>query len=214
MTYQIIKKNIKSIILRVDKNGVIKVSAPKHTSKENIQNFVAKHTQWIESKLQNLPKYAHNESIKYFDKSYILQISTDSKNRIVESQNLFGEDILEIYLKEISTQNIKKMIFSWYKTKSQNLIESIIESYKNAINREVSKITLREMTTKWGSCNYKSAKISLNISLFSKPKICFEYVLLHELVHLIHPNHGKGFYAMLESLMPNWREVKTMLNQS
>lgn len=214
MTYKIIKKNIKSLILRVDKNGVIKVSAPKHTSRENIQNFVEKHTQWIESKLKNIPKYANNEVIKYFDKSYILQINLAPKNRIVESQNLFSESILELYIKEDSIKNIKKMIFKWYKNKSQNLITSIVESYQYAINRKISKISLREMATKWGSCNYKNATITLNVSLFSKPQICFQYVLLHELVHLIHPNHGSGFYKMLESLMPNWREIKTMLNQS
>lgn len=213
MTYEIIKKNIKSIILRVDKNGKVKVSVPKYISKERIQDFVAKHTQWIESKQKNIPKYANGEIIKYFDKQYILQVNLSSKNTAKEAKNLFGEDILELFLKQDSTKNIKKMIEKWYKSKSQNLIYSIIESHKNTINREVSHITLREMTTKWGSCNYKTAKITLNTSLFHKPKICFEYVLTHELVHLIHPNHGKDFYKMLESLMPNWREAKMLLNQ-
>ena len=216
MNYQLTTKNIKSITLRVDKNGIVKVSAPRHTSKEFIQNFVAKHSKWIESKLQKIPKYADNEVIKYFDERFILQVRFAQKNSIVESQNLFGEKTLEIALKaldspQIQSKQIKKMIFKWYRKKSQNLVDSIIQKHKSIINREVSHISFREMTSKWGSCNHTRARISLNVALFSRPQICFEYVLTHELAHLLHPNHGRGFYATLESLMPNWREAKALL---
>lgn len=230
MNYQLTTKNIKSITLRVDKNGIVKVSAPRHTSKEFIQNFVNKHSKWIESKLQKIPKYANNEVICYFDKRYILQVRIAQKNSIVESQNILSEKTLEIALKmpnfynatipnaiseltphTIYSEQIKKMVFKWYKQKSQNLIDSIITKYKSTIDREIKRISFREMTSKWGSCNYTKARITLNVSLFSKPQICFEYVLLHELVHLIHPNHGRGFYAMLDSLMPHWREAKMLL---
>ena len=231
MNYQLTTKNIKSITLRVDKNGIVKVSAPRHTSKEFIQNFVAKHSKWIESKLQKIPKYADNEAINYFDKKYILQVRFAPKNSIVESQNLFGEKTLEIALKagdlanhtaqfhahfqtahfQAQTAQIKKMIFKWYKKKSQNLVDSIIQKHKSTINRAVSHISFREMTSKWGSCNHTRARISLNVALFSRPQICFEYVLTHVLAHLLHPNHGRGFYATLEALMPNWREAKALL---
>lgn len=214
--YQLTTKNIKSITLRVDKNGVIKVSAPRHTSKEFIQNFVNKHSKWIESKLQTIPKYADGEAIYYFSEKYILHLRIAPKNSVCESQNLFGEKTLEIALKSIDsaqTQNekIKKMIFKWYRKKSQNLVDSIIAKHKSVINRDISHISFREMTSKWGSCNYKEARISLNIALFSRPQICFEYVLTHELAHLLQPNHGRGFYAVLGMLMPNWREAKALL---
>ena len=216
MNYQLTTKNIKSITLRVDKNGIVKVSAPRHTSKEFIQNFVAKHSKWIESKLQKIPKYADNEVIKYFDERFILQVRFAQKNNVCESQNLFGEKTLEIALKagdlpQIQSKQIKKMIFKWYKKKSQSLVDSIIQKHKSIINRAVSHISFREMTSKWGSCNHTRARISLNVALFSRPQICFEYVLTHELAHLLHPNHGRGFYATLESLMPNWREAKALL---
>ncbi len=231
MTYQLTTKNIKSITLRVDKNGIVKVSAPRRVSRDRIDDFVAKHSEWIESKLQKIPKYADNEIVEYFGESYILQVRIAQKNSIIESQNLFGEKTLDIAIKaqsaemiariqsannygridKIQSEQIKKLIFKWYRQKSQSLIDSIIARYKSAINREVARITLREMSSKWGSCNYTKARISLNVALFSKPQICFEYVLLHELIHLIHPNHGRGFYAMLDSLMPHWREVKALL---
>ena len=235
MTYELTKKNIKSLTLRVDKNGIIKVSAPKRISKEYIDNFVAKHSEWITKKQQKIPKYADNEAINYFCEKYILQVRFAPKNSIVESQNLFGEKTLEIALKAVDSANhtahfqahcqtqmaqfqahfqtaqIKKMIFKWYKKKSQSLVDSIIQKHKSVINRDVSHISFREMTSKWGSCNHTRARISLNVALFSRPQICFEYVLTHELAHLLHPNHGRGFYATLEALMPNWREAKALL---
>lgn len=213
MTYQLTTKNIKSITLRVDKNGIVKVSAPRRVSRAQIDNFVARHQEWIARKIESTPKYANGAIVKYFDESYILQINFGAKNSVREAQNLFGEKTLEIALTRLDSANIKKMIFKWYRQKSQNLLWQIAQSYKSAINREVRRISLREMTTKWGSCNYRNATISLNIALFRKPQICIEYVLLHELVHLIHPNHGAGFYAMLGELMPNWREVKDLLKR-
>lgn len=211
MTYQLTTKNIKSITLRVDKNGIVKVSAPRRVSRAHIDNFVEKHKEWIARKIEGTQKYTDGAIVKYFGESYILQVRIAQKNSIVESQNLFGEKTLEIALARLDSANIKKMIFKWYRQKSQNLIDSTIARYKSAINRDVRRISLREMTTKWGSCNYRNATISLNIALFRKPQICIEYVLLHELVHLIHPNHGAGFYAMLGEIMPHWREVKAIL---
>ena len=224
MTYQLTTKNIKSITLRVDKNGVVKVSAPRRVSRERIDDFVARNMEWIESKLHKIPKYADNEMVEYFGERYILQVRIAQKTSIFETQNLFGEKMLDITLKaqnaeqinaiqshKIQSQKVKKLIFKWYRQKSQNLIDSIINRYKSAINREVSHIAIKEMSTKWGSCNFNKARISLSTALFARPQICFEYVLLHELIHLIHPNHGSGFYAMLGALMPNWREVKDLL---
>lgn len=206
MHYQIITKNVKSLILRVDKNGIVKVSASKYHNREYIDSFVKQNLAWIENRLQKIPRYESGSIVRYFDEQYILDISTAKRNSIVESNN-----ILSLKVRDIS--HIKKLIFKWYAKKSQPMLNSMLTMYKDRIGREARKITFKEMSSRWGSCNYHRASISLNTRLFSKPSICLEYVLLHELVHLIHPNHGKGFYSMLDSLMPNWREIKDILNK-
>lgn len=99
MTYQLTTKNIKSITLRVDKNGIVKVSAPRRVSRAHIDDFVARHSDWIRAKLHKIPKYADNEIVEYFGESYILQVRIAQKNSIIESQNLFGEKTLDITLK-------------------------------------------------------------------------------------------------------------------
>ena len=103
------------------------------------------------------------------------------------------------------------MINHYFTSLSNDYINSIIIKYSNAISRKVESVKFRNMTSRWGSCNVKNATITLNTILFRKPIICLEYVLLHELVHLVYANHSRDFYNLLESLMPNWREIKFIL---
>lgn len=207
MQYKIIRKNIKRIVIRFDKNGKIRVSAPYFIKDSNIHNFVESKKEWIEEKQKNIQKYDDNAKIIFFDKTYILKLIESNFNKIIEYDNT-----LEVYLKDLKNiKQIKKLILKWYEDKSKDIIQNIINKYINKIGRKADKIKLREMTTRWGSCNYKKANITLNTTLFRKPKICFEYVLLHELIHLIHPNHGDEFYFTLKSLMSNYKEIDKIL---
>lgn len=211
MQYKIIRKNIKSIVIRLDKYGDIRVSAPNWIKLSDIDNFVESKKHWIgirqERLKNNLQKYENNARIPYFETSYILKLIPNPRSKILQNG-----DYLEIWMPNFDDiKKIEKLILRWYNDKSKSDVYSIISKYQNAINREVSSIRFRNMTTRWGSCNVKKATIILNTTLFSKPKICFEYVLLHELVHLIHANHGAEFYNVLESIMPNWIEIKRIL---
>lgn len=211
MQYKIIRKNIKSIVIRLDKYGDIRVSAPHWIKLSDIDNFVESKKHWIgirqERLKNNLQKYENNARIPYFETSYILKLIPNPRSKILQNG-----DYLEIWMPNFDDiKKIEKLILRWYNDKSKSDVYSIISKYQNAINREVSSIRFRNMSTRWGSCNVKKATITLNTTLFSKPKICFEYVLLHELVHLIHANHGAEFYNVLESIMPNWIEIKRIL---
>lgn len=211
MQYKIIRKNIKSIVIRLDKYGDIRVSAPHWIELSDIDNFVESKKYWIgirqERLKNNLQKYENNARIPYFETSYILKLIPNPRSKILQNG-----DYLEIWMPNFDDiKKIEKLILRWYNDKSKSDVYSIISKYQNAINREVSSIRFRNMSTRWGSCNVKKATITLNTTLFSKSKICFEYVLLHELVHLIHANHGAEFYNVLESIMPNWIEIKRIL---
>ncbi|RAX51807.1 hypothetical protein CCY99_08380 [Helicobacter sp. 16-1353] len=211
MQYKITRKRIKNIIIRLDKYGNIKVSAPYWAKIIDINNFVESNKNWIETRqkklINNIQRYENGIEISYFEHRYILKLMPYSKSRILQNGNY-----LEIWTPNIDDINkIEKLVLKWYISQSQDYIDSIISKYGNAINRDVCGIRFRRMTTRWGSCNVRKATISLNSILFSKPKICLEYVLLHELVHLIHANHSRKFYDVLESLMPNWRKIKNIL---
>lgn len=248
MTYEITKKNIKYLVLRVDKDGKIKVSAPKYQTRENIARFVELHKFWIESRLKKIQKYEDSARVKYFEKTYILRVlraengakcgvcevldssesrescesfeshesheSRESSGESLESSSANLESTLKITAKNPrDSREIKKIVLGYFAKITQGAIDSIVESHKSTINRQIQAIRFREMTSKWGSCNFKTAKITLNTALFSYPRECFEYVLCHELAHLLVPNHGREFYALLGRLYPRWREAKRILKE-
>ena len=95
---------------------------------------------------------------------------------------------------------------SFYYKKAEILFRELIDKYIVYINKPVTKIRIKKMTTRWGSCNYKKGYINLNIELMKKDIKFIEYVVLHELTHLIYPNHSKEFYLFIENIMPNFRE--------
>ena len=211
MQYLLTKKRIKNIILRLDKYGNIKVSAPFWVRNDVIDNFVDSKKEWIESRLNiiknNLPKYISGEKIFYFENQYTLNLISSNRNKVDIIDN-----VLNIYSTDLlNTKKIEKLIFIFFSQLSNTYINEILHKYKNVINRDVKSIKFRNMTSRWGSCSTKAATIRLNTLLFKKPRICLEYVLLHELVHLIYANHSKDFYYLLTALMPNWREIKAIL---
>ena len=101
---------------------------------------------------------------------------------------------------------LKEDLYLFYYRKAEVLFGELIDKYIVYINKSVTKIRIKKMKTRWGSCNYKKGYINLNIELMKKDIKFIEYVVLHELTHLIHPNHSKEFYKFIENIMPNFRE--------
>lgn len=211
MQYLLTKKRIKNIILRVDRYGNIKISAPIWVKNDVIDRFINSKREWIESRQNaiknNLTKYINGEKISYFENIYTLNLIYSNRNKV----NII-DDVLNVYTTDLlNTKKIEKLIFGFFSKISNAYINEILYKYKNVITRDVKSIKFRNMTSRWGSCSTRAATIRLNTCLFKKPRICLEYVLLHELVHLVYANHGRDFYNLLESLMPNWRKIRDIL---
>jgi predicted metal-dependent hydrolase len=85
------------------------------------------------------------------------------------------------------------------------VFDEYIEKYSYLIDKSINRVSLKYMNTRWGSCNYKKGYINLNINLIHKNKEFIEYVVFHELVHLLYPNHGKDFYAFIYKYMPDYK---------
>lgn len=212
----ITRKKIKRIILRLDRFGNLVVSAPFWAKKSDICAFVEEKSEWIERRrkeiLDSLPRYENGARFVLFDESYALKITQiPPKSRAKVEQR--GE-VLEVFVED--SQNlakIEKLLFKWCENAAASEVSRIIEKYKSVINREPSCVKWRQMHTRWGSCNVKSAKITLSAMLFKKPRICLEFVLLHELAHLLVANHGAEFHTIMRVAMPNYREIARLLNQ-
>ena len=105
----------------------------------------------------------------------------------------------------------KELLEKWYKTRLKELVLPHISRLENVMNVKVSKLTIRTMKSRWGTCNYKEKKICLNTELAKKPFESIEYVLIHELAHLLERGHQKEFKAVMDKFSPAWRRLRKEL---
>lgn len=181
------KKRVKYLRLKITKTGDIRLVAPLNASKFQIESFISSHTKWIEKTLSKIPKTDPN-SIKFLGKNYQIQISPDFK--IIDNQ-IFTPDI------QTFTNYANSIL--------KDLINQYINIYNPKINRPINAIRIKKMNTRWGSCNSKKGYLNFSTNLIQKDIKFIEYVVLHELAHLIYPHHQKEFYDFIYSLMPDFK---------
>jgi len=211
---QIIKKEVKNITLKVKPSGEVSITTPKHTSSEHIEHILNKRAKWVKKKQEffanfhNTSKeYVSGEDFKYLGRSYRLKV-IESKEEKVKLQRGY----LEVYVKNKNDLVKKqKLVYEWYYERALLHFFNILQEYNKIVKQEIKDIKIRQMKTRWGSCNVHKSYINLNIELIKKSRESIEYVIFHELTHLIHSNHSKEFYNYLALYMPDWEERKRRL---
>jgi len=108
----------------------------------------------------------------------------------------------------------QSLVYEWYYEKALFHFFNILQEWNKIVKKDIKDIKIRQMKTRWGSCNPHKSYINLNIELIKKPRICIDYVVFHELVHLIWPNHSKEFYNYLSLYMSDWKERKILLEKN
>ena len=119
---------------------------------------------------------------------------------------------LELFVKDKSDIKRKEnLIYEWYYEKATLYFFNILQEFNKIVKQDIKSVKIRQMKTRWGSCNSYKSYINLNIELIKKPKACIEYVVFHELAHLLYSNHSKHFYDYLTLYMPDWQKRKEIL---
>lgn len=217
IVYTIQFSNRKTLTIAVSPDGEVIAKAPYAADREVIRAKVHKRAAWI-LKQQNyfksfgerMPerKYISGESHLYLGRQYILRV-TEGKPDSVKYKGRYFEIVCS------SKANAKELMKRWYrdhaKTKFTKIAEPIIGRFKR-YNVEPSSLYIQEMNNRWGSCT-NSRKIILNTELIKAPRPCIEYVITHELCHLVHREHNKQFFELLHNEMPDWEKWKNKLEQ-
>lgn len=203
------RKRIKNINLRVKPNGKICVSAPYGVSVARITAFVSSKYGWIKSKIQNSKPdigygFVNNGNIILFGKTYPFEKVKGNKNSII-----FSEKVV-LTLKENADEN--KVLEKFLKEVLSSVIDEFLPDRVRRTGLKPSAVAIRNMKTRWGTCNIKTKKITLSLQLVKKPKECVDYVITHELGHIINRYHDKRFYNYMDNNYPEWRKVKKLLN--
>ena len=214
---KIVRKDVKNITLKVRPNGEAILTAPKTASDEHIKFIIEKRAKWIAQKRAFFAsfktpekEYVSGEDFKYLGRSYRLKV-VQSKEECVKLQRGY----LELFVKDKNDLERKRnLVYEWYNEKATLYFFNILQEFNKIVKQDIKSVKIRQMKTRWGSCNPYKSYINLNIELIKKPRACIEYVVFHELVHLLHPDHSKKFYEHLSLYMPDWQKRKEILERT
>jgi len=221
-SYELVRKKVKNINLRIKSDLSISVSANKRISDEEVEKFLRTKADWIikavsyyeqkdRADIQELA-LVDGERVRLLGKELTIRLLGTNENKI-ELKN----EIIYIMVKDINNaKKIKALWEKWYTDYTWNVIEQVVDRIvpifkKYGIPRP--QVKLRTMKTRWGSCSIHNGCITLNKLLIQVPIECVEYVVVHEFTHFIHPNHSKKFYDFLSVIMPDYKERTKLLKK-
>lgn len=213
----IVYKKVKNLTLRIKQDGTVNLTVPFGMSKDEALKFLKKKEKWITEKLNIIRNvevkrslcFTNGDILYYLGEPYILKVKASHKNKVelIDKNIEIHVDNVDNYQKKIEILN------SWYLEKAKTVFKSKIDKYENILGKNVNTITIRPMKTRWGSCNARLGKINLNLELIRKDEKCIEYVVLHEMAHLVHQNHSKDFWLYVEKYMSDYKVIRNRLNK-
>jgi predicted metal-dependent hydrolase len=215
---EVVKKNIKNMHLYVlPPEGKVRISAPASISDEAINLFAIKKISWIKKqveKFKNQPRqtereYVSGESHYLWGIRYKLEVRYTNRANTIEIK----ANKLILTVRKNSTKKQRENILNeWYRSELKKRLPALIKKWEDKIGVKVSDVGIKNMRTRWGTCNTKEKRIWLNLQLAKKPVYCLEYIVVHELIHLIEKNHTPAFIDHMNKHLSGWRVVKDELN--
>lgn len=217
----IMRKNIKNVHLKVYRNLRVNLSVPESVPDNWIIDFLQKKSSWINDKISKYKLSNGSNTMEYIKNGTTVQLLGKDMRIYIKNAEYNSVDVDEkkivLYCKDIENDRIVTNSFwKWwhkeaarvYQIELNTLYERVIKKY----NKEKPSLYVRKMKTLWGSCTPKKNKITLNEYLLKANIRCIQYVVLHELAHLLYPNHSKQFYDFLTIQMPDWKIRKDQLD--
>jgi predicted metal-dependent hydrolase len=216
---QLYRKDIKHMHLAVKPpRGTVNLSIPRSVSDEEARSVIVHKLEWIrtqQAKLANREGRSDRAietgaSHFFWGRRYRLTVAETSGK---EGVRVHDQSTIELRVgPERDRAGRAEIMAAWYRRSLEDYISAYLPKWEKRMGVSSSKILIRKMKTKWGSCNIKSRRINLNLELASKPESCLEFVIVHELCHLLEAGHGKRFNKLMDGFLPGWREQKAILD--
>ncbi|SMB91269.1 protein of unknown function DUF45 [Hymenobacter roseosalivarius DSM 11622] len=217
---ELVRKNIRTLRLTVyAPDGKVRVAAPMRMAASTIEEFVAARRVWI---LKHQAKFASRErpvALAYVSgethffqgQGYQLQVhEAQGRSRVA----IRDEQYLDLYTLESSTKEQRESIMTaWYRAQLKSQLPALLTKWESVVGQQAAAWGIKQMRTRWGTCNIQARRIWLNLELIKRPPGCLEYVVVHELVHLHERYHNTRFWGFMDEFMPEWRTYKAQLSQ-
>lgn len=215
----ILYKEIKNVHLSVyPPTGRVTISAPMHMNDELLRVYAISRISWIRKQQKQLQsqarepqkEYVNRETHYFKGKRYLLQIEQTTGKSYAEIKH----KKLICYIKPTKEKVDKeKAIDAFYRNYLKEILPTLIEKWELVLKVKLNEFGIKKMRTKWGTCNPVAKRIWINVELAKKPVQCLEYIVVHEMVHLLERKHNDKFIAHLNKHLPNWKQIKKELNE-
>jgi predicted metal-dependent hydrolase len=220
ITVDVIFKNIKNVHLSVHPpTGRVRISAPTRMKLDTLRVYAISKINWIkkhqkkfrEQERETRREYLDRESHYVWGRRYLLKVKEEKRTPSVELKH--NEMILTVRPAAVMAKR-EAVIMAWYRDQVRDAAMPLITKWEPILGVEVNRTIVRRMRTRWGSSTPGRRIIRLNTELAKKPRECLEYVVVHELVHLLEPSHNATFISLMDKFMPQWRHFRDELNRA
>ncbi|OGA55501.1 MAG: metal-dependent hydrolase [Betaproteobacteria bacterium RIFCSPLOWO2_12_FULL_62_58] len=215
----VVRKEIKNVHLSVyPPTGRVRISAPLRMSLDTIRVFAISKLNWIKQQQKKLREqeretpreYLDRESHYVWGKRYLLKVTENDEPPQVELKH--SKMLLRVR-PGTGEEKMQSIIEAWYREQLKQAVPPLIAKWEPIMRVKVARFFVQRMKTKWGSCSPVTSCIRLNTELAKKPRECLEYIVVHEMVHLLEPTHNRRFVALMEQFMPKWPFYREVLNR-
>jgi predicted metal-dependent hydrolase len=220
MPVEVVRKNIKHLHLAVyPPDGRVRVSVPVRLTDEDVRLAVISRLGWIRRRQemfqsqerQSAREFVSGESHFVQGRRYRLDVIEENGPAAVRLRN---NSTLELRVRPGTARDKREEILNhWYRELLKNQIAQLLPKWEKKIGVTVSEWGVRKMKTRWGTCNIEARRIWVNLELAKKPPQCLEYIMVHEMVHLLERRHNDRFLALMDKHLPNWRHMRDELNR-
>ncbi|HEY3439698.1 MAG TPA: SprT family zinc-dependent metalloprotease [Paludibaculum sp.] len=219
LTVEVVYKDIKNIHLSVyPPNGRVRIAAPRRMSPETIRGFAAAKLPWIREQQRKLREqeretdreYLDRESHYLFGKRYLLRVVEEDVPARVDRTH---QHLVLTVRPGTSEEDRQAILDEWFRNILREVAAPLIAKWEAQLGVKVRRVFVQHMKTKWGSCNHHRGTIRLNTELAKKPRECLEYLIVHELVHLLEPTHNTRFVVLMDRSLPRWQFYRQVLNR-
>ena len=218
---EIVRKDIKNLHLGVyPPHGRVRVAAPMRLDDDAVRLAVVSRLRWIRRKQaefaqqdrQSQREFVTGESHYFEGRRYRLDV-TEGDGR--PGVRLLNNKTIGLDVRPGTDRDAREAVMErWYRGQLRNQIPALLEKWEPRVGELVAEVRIKRMKTCWGTCNRDARRIWLNLELAKKPASCLEYILVHEMVHMLEHHHNKRFLELMNGLMPRWRVHRDELNQA
>ena len=219
LVVSVVRKNIKNLHLAVyPPDGRVRVAVPLMVDDEAVRLAVISRLAWIrrqqekfaQQERQTPREYVSGESHYFLGARYRLNLVEQNGTSRVEVRN---RQFIDLYVRPGSTVEQRQRVMSaWYRAYLRETLPPLIEKWQKVMGVEVAEWGIKQMKTRWGTCNIQAARIWINLELAKKSPRCLEYVVVHEMAHLLERLHNDRFRALMNQFLPQWQFVRDELN--